>query len=266
MKEYNNSRIPHQKSNTFIFKLFRTLQDKNYQNHIFWLSCGTGFGFHLNDAFKLQILENVFRCTNEHSFIRQLHLYGFNKIERAIKFSNKTKILQSYQHPKFIRDRPELLFQISRKAKKKKINENIKNQKFSVTDDFNPDVFQYPSPSLTLPTAAVPIGYSPLLPSDFSVDYGNSTPYFMKQSSEHSSPHEANMKFYQKTNHLQNIVVGSLSEALNIESVTPIGKNVSGNYSTYPFLSHEATSTGIQPSRLTYMPESFQLIDIYLPS
>ncbi|KAJ1512842.1 hypothetical protein HMI54_015460 [Coelomomyces lativittatus] len=114
------------KNVTFLYRLFEVLEDPLYQAYIFWLPCNTAIGYYSTPEFKTQILDVIFNNVSELSFIRQLNMYGFSKIDRANKLSTKNEFtLQSYRNPYFIRGRPELLPVISRKAPLKSTVKNL---------------------------------------------------------------------------------------------------------------------------------------------
>mmetsp|Transcript_20410 Transcript_20410/g.37944 ORF Transcript_20410/g.37944 Transcript_20410/m.37944 type:complete len:248 (+) Transcript_20410:295-1038(+) len=77
-----------------------------------WNEEGTVFRIQNRDAFN-EFLRKRFKG-NTATFIRQLHFYSFHKLETD-DFGR-----WAFQHPLFLRDRPDLLYQIKRKTRSKK--------------------------------------------------------------------------------------------------------------------------------------------------
>ena len=105
-------------SSKFVYKLFRMVSDPDYQHLISWNRNGTSVMVCNFDEFAKEVLGKHFKHSNFSSFIRQLNMYGFykvNKTPRGHRQSVDTQIWE-FSHPKFLRGRPDLLDDIRRKA------------------------------------------------------------------------------------------------------------------------------------------------------
>ncbi|KAJ3124618.1 kinase-regulated stress-responsive transcription factor skn7 [Nowakowskiella sp. JEL0407] len=111
---------------TFIQKLFKILEEESYSSYICWSQSGTSFLVLNTTEFSKNVLPKVFKHNNYTSFVRQLNLYGFHKLNRSYHRYNATNgdgdgeserdtAPREFYHPKFILHRPELLGEIRRK-------------------------------------------------------------------------------------------------------------------------------------------------------
>ncbi|KAL9541595.1 hypothetical protein MBANPS3_009040 [Mucor bainieri] len=87
----------------FIQKLFRMLENKAFKDTFCWNDKGTTFIVKDTNEFSRTILPKHFKHCNFASFVRQLNKYDFHKAWEFV-------------HPKFMRDRRDLLEDIKRKA------------------------------------------------------------------------------------------------------------------------------------------------------
>lgn len=113
-----NGSTESQQNSKFVHKLFRMVSDAEYQHLISWNANGTSVVVTNFDEFSNQVLGKHFKHSNFSSFIRQLNMYGFykvNKTPRGHRHAPDTQVWE-FSHPKFIRNRPELLDEIRRKA------------------------------------------------------------------------------------------------------------------------------------------------------
>jgi hypothetical protein len=102
----------HGKSESFPGKLYRLMAHAEMvrDTHIVSFSPdGRSFKIHDPDAFMKDVSPNYFHQSQFLSFVRQLNLYGFERILLGPNFG-------AYAHPSFIRGRPELLCSIKRKS------------------------------------------------------------------------------------------------------------------------------------------------------
>ncbi|PWZ03435.1 hypothetical protein BCV70DRAFT_17300 [Testicularia cyperi] len=105
-------------SSKFVYKLFRMVSDPDYQHLISWNRNGTSVMVCNFDEFAKEVLGKHFKHSNFSSFIRQLNMYGFYKVNKTPRGHRQSVDAQiwEFSHPKFIRGRPDLLDDIRRKA------------------------------------------------------------------------------------------------------------------------------------------------------
>ncbi|ELP84800.1 heat stress transcription factor A-4C, putative [Entamoeba invadens IP1] len=94
---------------SFIAKLFELVNNKDTQKYICWSEQFKRRAIFIPDPveFSKQILPQFFKHSNICSFVRQLNIYGFKKLETPTGFC--------FRHDSFIADHPELLPNIQRK-------------------------------------------------------------------------------------------------------------------------------------------------------
>jgi hypothetical protein len=100
------------KSESFPGKLYRLMAHAEMvrDTHIVsFTPDGKSFKIHDPDAFMKDVSPNYFHQSQFLSFVRQLNLYGFERILLGPNFG-------AYAHPSFVRGRPELLCNIKRKS------------------------------------------------------------------------------------------------------------------------------------------------------
>ncbi|KAF9224111.1 winged helix DNA-binding domain-containing protein, partial [Gyrodon lividus] len=96
----------------------RMINDTKSQHFIAWTELGTSFVVSNVGEFSRSILGSHFKHNNFSSFVRQLNMYGFHKINRTPRAQRTSNTSQTWEfsHPKFLRARPDLLDAIKRKA------------------------------------------------------------------------------------------------------------------------------------------------------
>lgn len=104
------------------------INDTRFQNRITWSPSGSSFFIYNAKAFANQVLPVYFKHGNFSSFVRQLNMYGFHKINKSTTSSRQHHTQQHHQppspegdvwefsHTQFMRDRSDLLPQIRRKT------------------------------------------------------------------------------------------------------------------------------------------------------
>uniref|UniRef100_A0A915KID1 HSF-type DNA-binding domain-containing protein n=1 Tax=Romanomermis culicivorax TaxID=13658 RepID=A0A915KID1_ROMCU len=111
---------------SFILKLWKLVDDGKYEQSIGWDESGLTFRIKEPYKFSLEILPQYFKHSNLNSFVRQLNMYGFRKVNSLERGSMKPPPEQGepleFQHPYFVRQRPELLDLIRRRTPSAKIN------------------------------------------------------------------------------------------------------------------------------------------------
>ncbi|KAI9142362.1 HSF-type DNA-binding-domain-containing protein, partial [Paraphysoderma sedebokerense] len=95
----------------------RMVNDKMYEHLIHWTGNGSSFTVENVTDFSKEVLPKHFKHNNFASFVRQLNMYGFHKVNKAprgVKMSQENQIWE-FSHPKFQYNRPDLLEEIKRK-------------------------------------------------------------------------------------------------------------------------------------------------------
>ncbi|KAI8328238.1 HSF-type DNA-binding-domain-containing protein [Chlamydoabsidia padenii] len=105
-------------NNTFVHKLFNMVIDPHYQHLISWNYTDASFIVCNIVEFSRDVLPKHFKHNNFSSFVRQLNMYGFHKVNKSPRGHRTLAENQiwEFSHPKFMRDRHDLLDEIKRKA------------------------------------------------------------------------------------------------------------------------------------------------------
>ncbi|OCH86530.1 hypothetical protein OBBRIDRAFT_737805 [Obba rivulosa] len=105
-------------TNNFVTKLYQMINDPKSAQFITWTELGTSFVVQNVGEFSRTILGSHFKHNNFSSFVRQLNMYGFHKINRTPRAQRTSADVQTWEfsHHKFLRGRPDLLEEIKRKA------------------------------------------------------------------------------------------------------------------------------------------------------
>ncbi|KAI8644801.1 HSF-type DNA-binding-domain-containing protein [Parasitella parasitica] len=103
----------------FVNKLYKMLEDLSIQHLISWSERGDLFSVSNPTAFSKTVLPQYFKHNNWQSFVRQLNMYGFHKVNDMIH-SNLTSDNQTWEfkHPHFRRGAVEDLQNVKRKSTK----------------------------------------------------------------------------------------------------------------------------------------------------
>ncbi|KAL7308581.1 Flocculation suppression protein [Mucor circinelloides] len=103
----------------FVNKLYKMLEDPDTSDLIAWSSHGDLFSVSNPTAFSKSVLPQYFKHNNWQSFVRQLNMYGFHKVNDLIH-SNLTNENQTWEfkHPNFRRGAVGDLQHIKRKSAK----------------------------------------------------------------------------------------------------------------------------------------------------
>ncbi|KAL1914828.1 uncharacterized protein VTP21DRAFT_7920 [Calcarisporiella thermophila] len=107
----------------FVHKLYSMLEEDN--ELIKWAPSGDVFYVSNPNEFSHTILPQYFKHNNWQSFVRQLNMYGFHKVNDV--FHTTTNDFQSsceFKHPDFQRGRHDLLGSIKRKCPKSSLSLN----------------------------------------------------------------------------------------------------------------------------------------------
>ncbi|CDH49991.1 related to heat shock factor protein 4 [Lichtheimia corymbifera JMRC:FSU:9682] len=117
--------------NTFVHKLYSLVNDPRYQHLIEWDCSGQSFLVRNVMEFSREVLPKHFKHSNFSSFIRQLNMYGFckvNKSPRGHRSLVDERQVWEFSHSSFIRGRPELVDSIRRKTLDHNESKNAENQ------------------------------------------------------------------------------------------------------------------------------------------
>ncbi|KAG8836027.1 hypothetical protein FRC17_010491 [Serendipita sp. 399] len=104
-------------TNNFVHKLHLMISDPKAADFIWWTDLGTSFIVSSAGEFSREILGQHFKHNNFASFVRQLNMYGFHKINRTPRNQRVQPDAQQWEfsHPKFLRGRLDLLEDIRRR-------------------------------------------------------------------------------------------------------------------------------------------------------
>ncbi|KAJ1981638.1 Flocculation suppression protein [Dimargaris xerosporica] len=103
----------------FVNKLYSMVEDPANQSLIHWSRCGKKFTVTNHNELAREILPRYFKHGNWQSFVRQLNMYGFHKVNDVFH-GNVAPDAQiwEFKHPEFICGRPDLLNNIKRRTPK----------------------------------------------------------------------------------------------------------------------------------------------------
>jgi hypothetical protein len=104
----------------FVKKIYQILAESGEDNEIIrWSKDGDSFIILKPRKFCKIISPKYFKFNNIASFVRQLNIYGFNKINNLKYNQFDDKKMLEFKHESFKRNRPDLLHHIIRKKNKK---------------------------------------------------------------------------------------------------------------------------------------------------
>jgi len=120
----------------FLCKVWQLVNDETNDKLVSWSFSGNSFIIHDPAKFAKQVLPNYFKHQRVDSFIRQLNMYGFRKVQSLDSGALKSTIdAVEYSNENFIKGRADLLEHIKRKDNKRQlaIPENpVQNKQLSV--------------------------------------------------------------------------------------------------------------------------------------
>ncbi|KAL1917624.1 uncharacterized protein VTP21DRAFT_4017 [Calcarisporiella thermophila] len=103
---------------SFVRKLINMVNDENFQHLISWSYSGSSFIVCNVQEFSRSVLPVHFKHNNFSSFVRQLNMYGFYKVNKSPRGHRSLSDNQiwEFSHQNFLRDCPDLLPSIRRKT------------------------------------------------------------------------------------------------------------------------------------------------------
>lgn len=116
-------------TNTFVHKLYNMVIDSYFQHLISWSYSGSSFIVCNILEFSKEVLPKHFKHNNFSSFVRQLNMYGFHKVNkspRGHRTSAENQIWE-FSHARFLRNRPDLLDEIKRKTLEETKTNDVQN-------------------------------------------------------------------------------------------------------------------------------------------
>ncbi|CAO3663442.1 unnamed protein product [Rhizopus stolonifer] len=118
-------RVTPTKNTAFVSKLFEMVNDEKTVELISWNGSGDQFTIYNNIEFSSQVLPRYFKHCNWSSFVRQLNMYDFHKINDTVLDSDESSNRENQQrwdfkHDWFTRQGHDRLHRIRRKTTKTK--------------------------------------------------------------------------------------------------------------------------------------------------
>ncbi|CEH16270.1 Heat shock transcription factor [Ceraceosorus bombacis] len=102
---------------SFVSKLYAMLEDRSISDMIDWIPDGTAFSVANPSEFSRLILPNWFKHSNWQSFVRQLNMYGFHKVNHTFQGNPNDEVqVWEFKHSLFRRGDVQALADIKRKA------------------------------------------------------------------------------------------------------------------------------------------------------
>lgn len=103
----------------FVMKIWSMVNDPNNIEYIRWNDDGKTFQVFHREEFMKKILPKYFKHNNFASFVRQLNMYGWHKVQdissgTLAKDDGKNDEIWQFENPFFVRDREDLLDKIIR--------------------------------------------------------------------------------------------------------------------------------------------------------
>ncbi|KAI9294960.1 winged helix DNA-binding domain-containing protein [Neoconidiobolus thromboides FSU 785] len=190
-KNSNNGLKPSLRSNqnTFVHKLGTLINDPNIQDSIYWNTDGRSFTVKNIDKFSKTVLPLHFKHNNFSSFIRQLNMYGFHKVNRSPRGHRSDPAFQTWEfsHKLFVRDKLEQINDIKR-----------------TTNDADSSMKNSPSPDIHSQVALMYSQQKEMVNTIHSMS--NEILQLRRELSEANRVQQVQQQVIRKiTNHLQNI-------------------------------------------------------------
>ncbi|KAG7900981.1 hypothetical protein KL907_004425 [Ogataea polymorpha] len=125
-KKLQNQMSGPPKRPAFVMKLWNMVNDPSNSKYISWLPDGKAFQVSDRESFMRHVLPKYFKHNNFASFVRQLNMYGWHKIQDV----NSGSLVQGeevwqFENPNFIRGKENLLDNIVRNRSSKEEDDDI---------------------------------------------------------------------------------------------------------------------------------------------
>ncbi|KDQ61293.1 hypothetical protein JAAARDRAFT_67635 [Jaapia argillacea MUCL 33604] len=117
-QQQNLTKTARQTVPPFLQKLYEMVNDPSNNDLIRWSDAGDSFFVVDHDRFAKELLGRWFKHQRFSSFVRQLNMYGFHKIphlQQGVLKSEADTEFWNFEHPNFLRGKPDLLCLIQRK-------------------------------------------------------------------------------------------------------------------------------------------------------
>ena len=126
------------KKKSFLSKLYDILNNITYKEIIYWNKEGKGIIIANVNEFSTMILPKYFRSSTYSSFVRQLNLYGYHKIQGVIEEGegyehdklNKNSTMEDFQQILKLKKRRNLLMKFLNKYSKDNFINNLKRNNY----------------------------------------------------------------------------------------------------------------------------------------
>ena len=126
------------KRKTFLSKLYDILNNTTYKEIIYWNKEGKGIIIANVNEFSTMILPKYFRSSTYSSFVRQLNLYGYHKIQGVIEEGegyehdklNKNSTMEDFQQILKLKKRRNLMMKFLNKYSKDNFINNLKRNNY----------------------------------------------------------------------------------------------------------------------------------------
>jgi len=142
---------------SFVSKLYSMLEDETIEDMIAWGPSGTVFSVANPAEFSKVVLPNWFKHSNWQSFVRQLNMYGFHKVNHTYQGTPEEEIqVWEFKHPSFRRGEIQLLNDIKRKSSRHKRQGSL-NRSMTNVGDF--DGMGGRSPGSGTPSPEIPLSH-----------------------------------------------------------------------------------------------------------
>ncbi|GMM30304.1 stress-responsive transcription factor [Martiniozyma asiatica (nom. inval.)] len=102
----------------FVIKLWNMVNDSSNAKYITWLPSGTIFQVVDREGFMKHVLPKYFKHNNFASFVRQLNMYGWHKVQDVNSGALHGEEIWQFENHNFIRDKEYLLDNIVRNKPK----------------------------------------------------------------------------------------------------------------------------------------------------